>query len=254
MTQYVFKKPNKIPRKIRKSFGAVVIIAGFLILLYFFSPLISYKVFFGAEDGLELPVPRYTVVGKNSLTSLIAQGVTQLTTDYNDARNWYPQVRVSNSTSVSSYSLSIPKLKIENAQVSTVDYDLTRHLIQYAGTAIPGQNGTAIIFGHSTLPQLFDSKNYKTIFATLHLIKEGDKIITKVNGVTYTYNIFSVTITAPEDINIFAQSYNHSYITIVTCTPPGTLWKRLIVRASLEDVGKSSVLLSAKKGFSGESH
>ncbi|MFI5265331.1 MAG: sortase domain-bontaining protein, partial [Candidatus Levyibacteriota bacterium] len=185
MEQYVFKKKNHLPRRVRKITGAVVVLAGFLILLYFFFPLISYQVFFGSQDGLEVPVPKYTVVGRNSFASLLTQGVTQLTTDYTDARNWYPQVRPSNTTTVSSYSLSIPKLKIEDAQVSTIDYDLARHLVQFAGTAIPGQNGTAIIFGHSTLPQWFDPKNYKTIFATLHLIKEGDEIFTRVNGVTY---------------------------------------------------------------------
>lgn len=242
MKHYVFKRDNNIFSKIRKTTGAVIVCAGFLILLYFFFPLISYQVFFGSADNLETPVPKYAVVGQNSLTSLIAQGVAHLTTNYNDARNWYPKIHSYSATSVSSYSLSIPALKIEDAQVSTVDYDLTRHLVQFAGTAIPGQNGTTIIFGHSTLPQWFDPKNYKTIFATLHLIKEGDEITIRVNGVIYTYKIFSVTITAPEDTNIFAQSYNHSYITIVTCTPPGTVWKRLIVRASLEDANKQSAM------------
>src|SRR5690606_26351929 len=129
---------------------------------------------------------------------------------------------------------SIPKLKIENAIVSTRDYDLEQHLVQYFGTAIPGENGTAVIFGHSTLPSWFDPKNYKTIFATLHTIKTGDEIFITVNGATYKYKIFSILITDPEDTNILSQSYDNSYITIVTCTPPGTIWKRLIVRAALE--------------------
>lgn len=249
MKQYVFRKHNKFPKRLRKTAGVVIIFAGFVILLYFFFPLISYQIFFGGADALQTPVPKYAVVGQSSLTSLIAQGVSHLTTDYNDARNWYPTVHASNTASVPVYSLSIPKLKIADAQVSTVDYDLSKHLIQYAGSSIPGQNGTAIIFGHSTLPQWFDPKNYKAIFATLHLIKEGDEIITRVNGVTYTYKIFSITITSPEDTNIFAQSYNHPYLTIITCTPPGTVWKRLIVRASLEDMGKPAALISTKKSL-----
>jgi len=132
--------------------------------------------------------------------------------------------------------LSIPRLKIENAIVSTKDYDLSRHLIQYFGTSIPGENGTAVIFGHSTLPQLFDPKNYKTIFATLHTIKIGDEIEAIVNGIGRKYKVFSITITSADDTNILSQSFDRSYITLITCTPPGTVWKRLVVRASLDSL------------------
>lgn len=245
MKRYVFKKSNSFSRKARKASGALIIFAGVLILFYFFFPVLSYKIFINGSDGVETPIPKYAMVANNSFTDLVAQGISHLTTNYDDARNWYPTVHHTNNSSVASYFLSIPKLKIDNASVSTVDYDLSRHLIQYAGTSVPGQNGTAIIFGHSTLPQWFDPKNYKTIFATLHEIKNGDEIITTVNGVKYTYKIFSTEITSPDDTNIFSQSFDHSYLTIVTCTPPGTVWKRLVVRANLENVSKTGVGLLA---------
>jgi len=134
------------------------------------------------------------------------------------------------------FYLTIPKLKIENAEVSTKDYDLEKHLVQYFGTSIPGEKGTAVIFGHSTLPYLFNPKNYKTIFATLHTIEVGDEIYVKVKDISYKYKIFSITITSPDDTNILSQSFDYSYITLVTCTPPGTIWKRLIVRAGLDSI------------------
>jgi len=31
-------------------------------------------------------------------------------------------------------------------------------------------------------------------------------------------------------------SFDNSYITLVTCTPPGTTWKRLVIRASLDSI------------------
>lgn len=91
-----------------------------------------------------------------------------------------------------------------------------------------------MIFGHSTLPQLFDPTNYKAIFATLHTLKAGDTFEVTVDDTSYSYKIFSISITTPDDMNIFSQSYDNSYITLVTCTPPGTIWKRLVIRASLE--------------------
>lgn len=242
MAYYFVKKNKGFPKKAKKIVGVVIIGLGVLTLLYFFFPILLYQVIFGfSNQKINAPIPKYAMVtNENTFASLITQGITSLTTDFTDARNWYPNLQVSESKPASKYLLSIPSLKIADAEVSTVDYDLSRHLIQYAGTSLPGENGTSVIFGHSTLPQWFDPKNYKTIFATLHKIKNGDKIIADVNGVKYTYKVFSISVTTPEDTNMFEQSFDHSYITIITCTPPGTIWKRLIVRANLEEIGKTS--------------
>ena len=207
---------------------------------YFFLPVFSYKFFLREayeKSQIETAVPKYLVTKKSgSIGSLVSAGVSSLTTDYTDARKWYPSLSNNNAPQdVSKYTISIPKLKIDKAEVSTKDYDLTQHLVQYFGTSIPGQNGTAIIFGHSTIPSWFDPKNYKTIFSTLHTIKVGDEINATVGDKNYKYKIFSIEITDPEDTNILAQSFDNSYITIVTCTPPGTIWKRLIVRAALQN-------------------
>lgn len=241
MAYYFVKKKKKLSKKVKRLIGAVIVTSGFGVLLYFFFPLVLYYVLFGLSyETVEVPVPGYAVVGKGTFTSLISQGIAGITTDFNDARNWYPKLSRNTESSVQKYSLSIPKLKIKDAEVSTIDYDLSKHLVQYIGTSIPGENGTSVIFGHSTLPQWFDPKNYKTIFATLHLIKNGDEIQATVNGVLYKYKVYSVTITTPEDTNMFSQSFDNSYITLVTCTPPGTVWKRLVVRAALEDVGNKT--------------
>jgi sortase A len=225
----------------KKILGFFFLSAGFSICLYFFFPLISYQLFLANnfENGnIEVPIPKYLVVKNNgSIGDLISNGFGALSTDYTDARNWYPDLRTnSNALKINSYKLSIPKLKIENAEVATKDYDLSRHLVQYFGTSLPGENGTAVIFGHSTLPQLFDPKNYNAIFATLHTLKIGDELIINIDGVVRRYKIFSITITNPEDTNILSQTYDSSYVTLVTCTPPGTVWKRLIVRASLDSI------------------
>jgi len=38
---------------------------------------------------------------------------------------------------------------------------------------------------------------------------------------------------SPRDLSILAQRYDDSYLTLITCVPPGTYFKRLIVRARL---------------------
>lgn len=243
MGQYYVKKKRNNFKKYIKLGGVFFITLGIGFFLYFFFPVLSYQVFLAqafSKSTIEVPIPKYLVINKNNNTiaSLISQGITSLTTDFTDARNWYPKLTRETGTEkkVDFYSLSIPKIKIDNAIVSTKDYDLSKHLVQYFGTSIPGEKGTAVIFGHSTLPYLFDPKNYKTIFATLHTIKIGDELYATVDGIKYKYKIFSILITTPEDTNMFSQSYDNSYITLVTCTPPGTIWKRLVVRASLDSI------------------
>lgn len=251
MTGYYIKKSgSRVPdfspakrgfRKVLKIAGLGFVLSGASFFLYFFFPLLSYQFFLAnafEANQIEVPIPKYLVVNKNSdLGSLVASGFTSLTSDFTDARNWYPGLSPQNQNAkVDSYLISIPRLKIENAEVSTQDYDLERHLVQYLGTSIPGEKGTAVIFGHSTLPQLFNPKNYKTIFANAHNLKTGDEVFINVNGITYKYKIFSIVVTNPEDTNILSQSYDNSYVTLVTCTPPGTIWKRLVVRASLDTV------------------
>ncbi len=240
---YLKKQKSDKKRNLRLA-GVLFIFLGVVVFLYFFFPIVSYQLFLTGQytgNKIEVPLPKYLVVRQNnSFSSLISSGVNSLTSDFTDARNWYPNLTGQAEAKdfakerVASYLLSIPNLKIEDAQVSTVDYDLEKHLVQYLGTSIPGEKGTAVIFGHSTLPQLFNPKNYKTIFANMHTLKIGDELYATVAGIKYRYKIFSILITNPEDTNILSQSYDHSYITLVTCTPPGTIWKRLIVRASLE--------------------
>jgi len=37
----------------------------------------------------------------------------------------------------------------------------------------------------------------------------------------------------PEDLSILEQRFDDSYLTLVTCVPPGTYLRRLVVRARL---------------------
>lgn len=240
MTKKVYKKrPQKnIKRKVR-ILGLGISVAGLFLGLYVFFPILSWELYIKpvfASSSFASPIPKNTIITKNYLKSLLSNTANAFSgVDYNNAANWLPPTHKNDAVvPASSYSISIPKLSIENAVVSTVDTDLTSHLVHFPGTAIPPARGTAAIFGHSTLPQLFDKNNYKTIFANIHSVTIGDNIIASVNNTLYTYKIFDIEVTDPEDSSYLAQSYDSSYLYIITCTPPGTTWKRLIVKARLE--------------------
>lgn len=155
--------------------------------------------------------------------------------DFTNANAWFPTKPQKKIVSpVNSYSLSILTLGILNATVVISGDDLSKSLIHYGGTSLPGEYGNAVIFGHSTLPQFFKGiKEYKSIFSTLPTIKIGDDVIITFDGISYTYRVFDKVVVDPNDLSPLEQHFDDSYITIVTCVPPGTYLYRLNVKARL---------------------
>ncbi len=243
MTTYYYKSKNThYKRLFVRLLGVLFIVLGSGIFFYVSFPLLSWHLYFApvfASSDLTIPIPKTTVVSKDLFGSLV-QNASQMIdgTDYQDARTWFPLYQNQNNKApkISQYLLSIPKLGITNAIVSTTDYDLDRHLVYYGGTIIPPDTGNAVIFGHSTLPQLFNAKNYKTIFANAYKLQVNDTIIATIENVSYTYIIKSILVVDPTDTSAFSQNFDGSYLTLVTCTPPGTTWKRLIIKAQLEKI------------------
>lgn len=204
--------------------GIACAAGGLGILIYVMLPILSFNVAGGTKFGEYLsPVPA---------TSVLAQEI-----DYTKASNWFPAPEQEFDVSkVRYYNLSIPKLGIRDATVAIGGEDLSTSLIQYPGTALPGKRGNAVIFGHSILPQFFNPTNYMSIFSTLPTLKKGDKINVRYDGISYGYAIEELFEVAPTDLEILAQNTSDSYITLITCTPPGDPRrpKRLIVRARLD--------------------
>ena len=243
MSKYYYKKEDKIFRKkILRLFSLLILFIGIVIVFYIFYPLLSWQIYFApalASSTILTPIPKSTIVNSSEIGSLISQAGNSLSgVDYTNAKNWFPgfNPETPEQPKIPSYTISIPKLKINSATVSTRDNNLAIHLVNYQNTAIPPDNGTAVIFGHSTLPQLFNPNDYKTIFATAYQLKIGDEIYANVNGVSFKYRIFNISVVEPTNISIFEQDYSNSYLTLVTCTPPGTIWKRLIIKAKLEKI------------------
>lgn len=241
MNKYYYKQAPKLTRKfIGRIIGACISCIGIAIMLYIFMPLIIWQLTLApvfASSAVLLPIPKTTVVSPETIKSLLSTTVGSLGVDYTNASNWFPGYTVrAGDGKIPSYFLTIPKLRIANAFVSTVNTDLALHLVHLGGTALPPDKGTAVIFGHSTLPQLFDPNNYRTIFANAYKLQEGDELIVTVANVVYKYKIFSILVVDPDDTSVLTQNTDDSYLTIITCTPPGTVWKRLVVQSRLEKI------------------
>ncbi|MBI2464837.1 sortase [Candidatus Shapirobacteria bacterium] len=162
--------------------------------------------------------------------------------DYTQLSNWFvadnhtdvkPVLAADNSRTQGSYKISIPKLKIQDAVVEIGSMDLKKSLIQYPQTSLPGQLGNGVVFGHSVLPQFFNPKSYLTIFSTLYRLKQGDEIFIDYDNIRYRYLIEEMYEVQPTDLSVLEQRFDGRYFTFITCSPPGTYLRRLVVRTRI---------------------
>lgn len=205
--------------------AAISGISGVVILIGVFYPIVSYDSTYSQNYS--------------KLISPVTEKSSQATVnevDYTQASSWFvggAKKADFVSSKVQYYNISIPKLKIDRALVAIGGEDLSKSLIQYPGTALPGKRGNSVLFGHSILPIFYNPKNYISIFSLLPTLKKGDEIDIDYDGVSYEYKVETMFEVHPTDIQVLDQDDSDSFLTLVTCVPPGdpTKPKRLIVRA-----------------------
>ena len=138
---------------------------------------------------------------------------------------------------ISEFTLSVPKLKIYQAKVKVDSENMDQALALFPGTALPGEEGNAFITGHSVLPQFFNPQDYKKIFSTLPQLEEGDEVLVNIAGVEYRFLVESKKVVNPDDVSALQPPAPGKYLTLMTCVPPGTSLKRLVVICKLTTVG-----------------
>jgi len=241
MALYVYlKKPVSQPSLFSRGISflpLILIILGLTIISWVGYPIISFELFQSPKfTSLVRPIPDEVIVQAMENEEKVLAAETEKV-DYTKASNWFPQKPPEvTEAQEKQYTLSIPKLGIENILVTIGGEDLNHSLVHYGGTALPGDWGKAVVFGHSVLPAFFNPQNYKTIFSTLPELEKKDQILINYDGIIYTYEVFDLRVVPADDISVLEQKYDSSYLSLVTCVPPGTYWKRLIVMARLKEL------------------
>lgn len=267
MTQVYLKAPPVDPQKIIRQqqlltgwwrfkalLPTIMITVGASLLISVGYPIVAYELKTGRQERrarILSPVSESVLAeGKGLLNpsaaerpiepQVLAQGpVENQAVDYSQLNTWFnfsrPQSPLTPST-ITHYSISIPKLRIKDALVTIGGDDLDKSLIHYGGTANPGEAGSPVIFGHSILPQFYSPNSYRAIFSLLPSLKAGDEILVNFDGITYKYVVYDYYEVLPDEIDILEQRYNRKDLTLVTCVPPGTYWRRGIVKAKLVEI------------------
>lgn len=229
------KKKGLDARLLVKMLSAILIFTGIAMMSWVMYPILSFNITYANKFGeLVSPLPE-KVTGEDLSGDLVRiLGISQ--TDFTKASVWFPKApEVPRDVTLSDYSLTIPKLNIIDAYVKINGEDLAKSLIHFTGPQ-PGEKGNLVIFGHSTIPWLYNPKDYKTIFTKLPDLKINDEILLTSDKITYTYRISEMKIVSPDNLSVLNQAENNTVLTLITCVPPGTYFKRLVVKGILESI------------------
>lgn len=112
---------------------------------------------------------------------------------------------------------------------------LSKGVAHAAGTNLPGERGNIYLFSHST-DAPWNIIRYNAVFYLLRELESGDRVIIFYQDRRYDYIVFDKQVVEPSDITFLTNRYDSSVLTLQTCDPPGTLFKRLVVRARLAGI------------------
>ena len=127
--------------------------------------------------------------------------------------------------------IKIPRIGVDKVLVGGVDMEsLKKGPGLFPGSPLPGQLGNVAIAGHRT--------TYGAPFEDLDRVAVGDEIVFETPTGTRTYRVHKEPYNVyPSNVEVVAtKDPTRATVTLVTCTPKYTSWKRLIVEAEL--VGK----------------
>lgn len=132
----------------------------------------------------------------------------------------------------------IPKINVQiplifgqkkSIKEEDIQKDLESGVAHYPTTSLPGQNGNAAFFGHSS-NNIFNKGQYKFAFVLLHMLEKGDTFYLTYEGKVYAYKVFDKKIVEPNQVDVLDPIPGKTATaTLITCDPPGTSLRRLVV-------------------------
>ncbi|MFC1711943.1 sortase [Patescibacteria group bacterium] len=258
MALYRYVKAPPVKQSIFKSkpgFGKALkllpyisVISGLTLLLIVSFPFISYKMLIFSKNRAKIitPVSEDIILESKGFIKPVTTSVLSASDEEEEPEmsnevdlglinNWFPSVSMPrvNPTKITHYTISIPKLDIEEAVVTIGGVEVKKTLIHYAGTAIPGEYGNTVIFGHSVLPIFYNPENYESIFSTIPTLEKGDEIFIYFDGIEYTYLVEDYFEVKPDEISVLEQRFNERVLSLITCVPPGSYLERGVIKARL---------------------
>lgn len=203
-------------------FGIILSVLGMLILIGIFYPAILAEI-------------KYSFYPKETKWEVIAKN--EVSEDKNEEVKKIIPVD-------ENFGIVIPKIEANAKVIPEVDSQnsdiyqraLTQGVAHAKGTALPGENGNIFIFAHSGA-DLLEANRYNAVFYLLSKLEKGDKIYIFYQGNKYVFDVFDIKKVDANEVSYLDSNKDENKLTLMTCWPPGTTLKRLVVIAKLNDSG-----------------
>lgn len=218
-------------KRSRLFFGLIATL-GFTLITFSAWPFLAWQIttlpkLTGKID--HVPIPQAQVL---AVSSTVAPDIQEVKTP--DGFSYFTTTYKPQGLHPEKFSVTIPKLKIEKAAAKVDSLDFYNNLSHFPGSALPGEIGNSFITGHSGLPLIYDPKDYKTIFTKLSELKVGDDVFVEIEEKKLQFKVQYAKVVDPKDLSVLSPiSSNGRNLTLMTCVPPGTNLKRLVVITSL---------------------
>ena len=123
-------------------------------------------------------------------------------------------------------------LNVNPYQENIYQKALTQGVAHAEGTSLPGQIGNTFIFAHSS-GDWYTANRYNSVFYLLNKLKKDDEIFIYYQKKKYRYLVTEIKFVNADQINYLSRKPGSHMLTLMTCWPPGTTIKRLIIIAQL---------------------
>lgn len=136
----------------------------------------------------------------------------------------------------SQFGIVIPKIGANAKIIPNVDpYDenqyqeaLTQGVAHARFTVFPGEGGNMFLFAHSSV-NFLEAQKYNSIFYLLYKLEKGDEIDLYYNGEKFKYLVTEKKTVGADEVKYLSGDGSKKTVTLMTCWPPGTTYKRLLV-------------------------
>ncbi len=148
-----------------------------------------------------------------------------------------PALRASDDTSpelpvhvsAKKVGLDVAVSNTESVDVDALDALLLKGAVRYPTSAMLGEQGTVLLFGHSSYLPIVHNQNFKA-FNGIQKLVAGDTLSVQSATTEYRYAVVSVRLAdASEDVVELPATGKH--LTLVTCDSFGTKSSRYVVVA-----------------------
>ena len=136
------------------------------------------------------------------------------------------------------FGIVIPKIRANSRIHADIDWQneplyqkaLQTGVAQAKGTSTPNMMGNMFLFSHSGV-DFYEAARYNAEFYLLGKLEVGDEIDIFYKGQKYLYTVQESKVVNPDEIDYITKKGDQKTLTLMTCWPAGTTYKRLIVIA-----------------------